>query len=217
MSGPPDDQPGERGQSREPQGRPQGGQPQGGQPQGQPQSGPGGGQPAPAQAGPGIGDVFNRQDTLSEIKLGVASYAVVGVGLGLGILLTGLLSDTTDPGYFVALITFLGTFALPPLVGVVVALRQADTLTGPPENLRLATAGVTGAAGGFVMLLIVSIFAAIGLDTGSGGASLGSAPGIGDIFLPAIFISIAAGVTAAGVVWVLGNLGSNGAAGAPRR
>lgn len=203
---------GQQGGGQPQGGQPQGGQPQGGQPQGQPQGGqPQGGYQqggAAAPTGPSVGDIFSRQDTMAEIKQGVVWFALVGAGVGVAVFLNGILADTTDPGYFVALMVYLGSFAFPPLIGLLVASRQSDTLTAPPENLRYATAGATGAAGGIVFILITTILAVIGLDSGSGGGSgnFFSAPGFGDIILPMILIAIGAAVTAAGFLYVEDNL-----------
>lgn len=246
MSDTPNNNSGDGSQGEQPQGgQPQGGQPAGGQ-GGQPQGGQGGGQPPGGQApggqapggqppqggaqgqpqgqaprgnyqtGPSVTDIFNRQDTQAEIKIGVAIFALVGVGVGLSVFLNGIIADTADPGYVIAAFGYLASFALPPLVSAVVALRQRDTLAEVEQTLRLATAGTTGAAGGFVMVIISTILSIVSLDTGAGASLLGL-PEIGDAILPAILVAIASGVTAAGIVWVMNNLLPNGSGGTSRR
>lgn len=104
MSETPNEEQGDGSQSGQPEGgQPQGvqqqnGQPQGGhgQPQGRqapPQGGQPQGQPAPAQTGPSVGDIFSRPDTMTEIKVGIAVFAMIGAGLGIGVLLIGGIAE----------------------------------------------------------------------------------------------------------------------------
>lgn len=185
-------------QSEDQSGQPPG---QSNQPQGQPPRG------GAAQTGPSVGDIFSRPSTKGEIQIGVAVFALVGVGIGLGVLLSGSLSDM---GVGFATFALLGSLALAPPIAGVLALRQAEELGDEPDNLRYASAGVTAFAGGLVMYIVEFVLALIGLPTVSG-ASTAGAPELGTILLPIIVIAIGAAVTAAGVVWAVDNLGASGA------
>lgn len=186
------------GQGAQPQGQPPAGQaPQGGaQPQGQPPQ-------ANYQTGPSITDIFNRPTTMGEMKTGVAIFAIIGFGLGLGVMLTGSLSTT---GQVFAALALLGSFSLAAPIAGLLALRQADALEDQPDNFKYATAAVTGFAGSLVMYIIVFVFALIGLPSSNGSTISGAAPELGDVFVPIIVIALGAAVTAAGVLWALDNL-----------
>lgn len=109
----------------------------------------------------------------------------------------------------------MSVFAVAPAISALIALRQTGELENTPSKLKLATAAVTGAGGSFVFVFISYIFAILTLETGGSSSFL---PEIGDAFLPMFLIAIGGAVTAAGVVWVIDNLGTPqaGTPGQPR-
>jgi|GEM_PF-2052751 len=191
-------------------GQPQGGQPQGGQPQGAP---PQGGQPAGgyqqgrAPRGESVGDIFSKPSTLEQIKVTVAVFALAGVAVGFaGFITASQLSSgsgqfSTDYGpYAVAAILAVG-----PLLAVPLGLRVIDALaTTVPDQQAFATAAVGALAGNIVMQLIAYVFTLIGSDV------LDDAIEFGDMFIIAIVGGIGAAIAAAGVGYVLLNLGGGG-------
>lgn len=192
MSEQPDDRPpAEDEQSRTEQ------PPQHEQPQGQPPQGggqPPNGQPPvghpPAQQQNGIGEIFNRDDTKSQIQTGVVFFTAIGVGFGLALLLGDAFED--------AALTNASTGpSLAPLVAAIVAFHQREPLADVADNLAYATAAVTTAAGAVVLSLLTWLFAEIILDAN---------PDLGDIFLIWIAAAVGAAVTALIVVAAYRNL-----------
>ena len=173
------------GQSGQAQGSPQQpGQPQGGYQQGQQQ----------VQTGPSIGDIFNRQDTMAEIKYGVVILALLGVGIGIGMFgVTNALTGGAGGGF--AGLSLLSLLALPFVVGVigtmVLAERQNDDLDEVANNLVYATIAVTGFVGTVVAFLIAWILAGLGAGN----------VGFNGIFVPMLLGALGAAVAGAGVVW----------------
>jgi len=145
---------------------------------------------APTSGEPGMADIFNRDDTKDELKIGVVLFSLVGLGLGLGMLLAdifeeGVLTNQTAGIY------------LAPLLAIIVAQRISDVLTDLPDNLALGTAAVTALAGTVVLGLIAWIFNEITFD---------ATFDLGDFLLPLIGMAIGAAVVGAGMVWVNRNL-----------
>lgn len=156
-------------------------------------------QEAAQPSGPGAGDIFSRSDTKSEITVGTAVFALVGVGLGLGALLAEILEEGS-------IFNFIGAYnsglLFAPLLGVYIAQRQNEALSDLADNVALATAAVTGFVGTIVFGLVVWLFGEISFDT---------FPEIGDMLLPVIGLGIGVAVAAAGAVWATRNLADGGA------
>lgn len=203
----------EQSQGGQPQnGQPQGGQPQSGQPQGgQPQSGQpqGGYQPQqPVQTGPKVSDIFSRHDTTERMKIHLVLLSSVGVGLLVGAVLGGFIS------YAQGVTVAQGAFILGPPAAALFAFRDADILSGVPNNLVYATSAVTGAAGTMI-LVIFGMFGGImaaslaGQQTTTIGGQTVTIGQIsfpaGDFFLVGIMVAIGAAVTAVLVVWAKRN------------
>lgn len=196
---------GQPAQGQPPQDQPaQGGaQPQGQAPQGQAQR-------APVNTGPSIGDIFSRNDTLDQIKLGVVMYALVGFGLGLpmfgiGSAFTsgsgGSLSSSIGAG-FAVLGTIAAPFAISSVLALLVGRSIGDELDDVMDNLVFATAGVTTAAGTIVAYFIAIIM--LGLGTGN--------ISFNNLILPIILGAIGSAIIAAGSIWAEENLlGPSGA------
>lgn len=195
------------------QGQPAGGQqpPQGGQ---QPASNAGAqgqgppGQPPQGQyqTGPSIGDIFNRADTKTEIKIGTILFTLVTIGFGV----TGFGAAISSGGGGVGTGSSLGGIAggaasmivllFVPIVALVIGLRQADVLTGVPANLVYANAAATSFLGTLATFVVGLVFFLIG---GAGGA-IGDM--IGAMIGPVIFAGLGAAIVAAGSVWVKLNI-----------
>lgn len=192
MSQQPDQQHGNQGGSTDHQQQPPadgGQQPQGGQQGGQPPGGqpPGGGRPPAGGAqggGPGIGDIFNMDETKDELKSGVALFAAVGVGLGLTMLLGDIFED-------VQIIGIESGVMLAPLLAALVALHQVKPLAHLEDNLVYGTAAITTAIGAIVLGLLTWLFGEIAFDL---------TPDIGDLFL--IWVGAAIGSAVAAVIVV---------------
>ncbi|WP_254861809.1 hypothetical protein [Halovivax gelatinilyticus] len=141
-----------------------------------------------------MGDIFNREDTKNELKIGVVFFALAGLGVGLGVFLAEALeSDFAEMAFYI----LAAGFTLPVLVAIVTAQRQASELSELPDNLVLGTAGVTAIAGTLVMGLLLWLFGEMAFD------NFGD---LGDIILPLVGLGIGAGAAAAGMVWVMRNL-----------
>lgn len=183
-------------------GQPQGGQPQGGQPQGNHQQGgqpPQGQYPQQAyQTGPGMGEIFNRPETKSEMKIGIIIYAAISVGLGItgfGLSLAGGSGPGAGLGFGGAgVLILIGALLLSPLIAAVLGLRVADGLDEQPEKFIYGTVAVIGFVGTLVSFVIGIVFFVIS-SSGPGGASTNI---IGNLILPLIFAAI--GVAIAGVI-----------------
>lgn len=209
---------GTQAQDNQPQsGQAAGGQPvQGQAPQGQPQGGvQPQGQPAQGQApqgnyqtGPTVSDIFSRNDTLDQIKLGVVMYALVGFGIGLGMFAIGN-SLSGGSGFAATLgsgLAVIGTIGVPIAVSAVLALllgrEIGDELSDLQDNLVYATAGVTALAGSIVAFLLSWIM--LGLGTGS--------ITFDGLLVPVILAGIGAAIIAVGTIWTEENfLGPSGA------
>lgn len=197
------------------QGQPQGGQPQGGQPQGQPAQGQApqdGAQPqgqpaqgqaqrAPVNTGPSVSDIFSRNDTLDQIKLGVVMYAIVGFGVGLPMF--GLGSAFTSGGGLSSIsgaFAVLGTIGAPLAVSAALALlvgrNIGEELDDVMDNLVFATAGVTTAAGTIIAYFIAIIMLGLGTGTIS----------FDNLILPIVLGAIGSAIIAAGSIWAEENL-----------
>jgi hypothetical protein len=213
QDGQPSDAQAQGGQPRD--GQPQGGQPAGGQPaSGQPQGGqptqgqvPQSGQPTqggqpqgqsrqPVQTGPAVTDIIDREDTKEQIKIGIATFALLGLGAGIGMMGIGISFDTG----FGSLAT-LGLFALPIALvaptSFLVATKIDSELVDVPDELVYATACTATGVGGFLQYLIAWFLA---------GIALGDIP-LGDLFIPMIMTGLGGAVIAAGVVWMSRNFG----------
>lgn len=214
MSGQPnDDQTDETQGSQSTGGQHQGGQPQGGQPQAaQPQGAqPQGGQPqgaagqyqqgqAAGAATPGVGDILNRADTQHEIKVGIALFAVVGLGMGLNMFLADALGPDNSLGSAVlgvSGVATLGPVMVAPLLSAIVAIRVGDNLPDLPEQPLFATAGLIGFAGTFVVGIITWFFGTITFDNFFE---------VGDLFGPWIGAGIGSAVAAVVVLVALKNI-----------
>ena len=190
MSEQPDDTPPERGEQSHSEQPPQHEQPQQ-HPRGQPPQGgthPPAGRP-PAQQGSGIGDIFNREDTKSQIQSGVVIFVAVGVGLGLTTLLGDILDDIPIVGWNTGP-------TLATIVAVFVAQQQTEALQEIQDNLAYATAAVTAAIGTLVLSLLTWLFAEIADD----GGFVSTNPDLGDVFLVWIGAVIATAIAAVIVV-----------------
>lgn len=191
---PPDGQARDGQSTRNPpqDGRVPGGQP----PQGQQQR-------APVQTGPSVSDIFSRDDTLDQIKLGVAMYALVGVGVGLGMFgigsafsgQSGSLGSALGAAFATA-----GTIGVPISVSAILAMllgrEIGDELSDLDDNMVFATAGVTALAGSIVTFLISWLLLGLGTGTIS----------FGDLILPIILAGLGAAIIAAGTIWIEENL-----------
>lgn len=181
-----------------------GGQAQGGQhghAQGQPQGGYQGQQQV--QTGPSVGDIFSRPDTMSQIKLGVVLFALVGVGAGLALFGVGnsfapsggggggfagaLAGAVLGPAMLVVPIAFSV------VVAVFLGFRQEEALEDTPDNLVYATAAVTSAIGALVAFLISWILGGLGVGNVS----------FNGVFVPMLMTAIGAAVVAAGIIWTV--------------
>ena len=144
----------------------------------------------PTSDEPAMGDIFNREDTKDELKIGVTLFALVGLGIGLGVLLADIFEEGVlgngEAGIYLA-----------PLLAIIIAQRISDGLADLPDNLALGTAATTALAGTIVLGLIAWIFNEITFDV---------TPDLGDFLLPLIGMAIGAAVVGAAMVWVDRNL-----------
>jgi hypothetical protein len=205
---PPNNQP-QGGQP--PNNQPQGGQPPNNQPQGgqppnnQPQGGqyPGGqqqqyrgGRGPPQQAGTGVGDIFNREDTKNQIIQGIVLFAAIGVGLGLIVILSDALADQRAAGWGSGPL-------LAPIVAVLLAQNHTDTLAEIEDSLAYATTAVTVSAGTIVLSLLTWISAEIvsdseGFSNEFVDVSVSTVPDLGDALL--VWVATAIGVAVIGLL-----------------
>lgn len=219
-------QEGEPQQEQPHKGHPQPGQPasdhtRGGQPQarqtqgGQPQAGQPGyqapqGQPPQQsyQPGPTVGEIFERRETMSEIKLGLVVFAAVTLGLGISGFGLSLAAGTAGTGFFGGAGGFIiiGALVLSPLIAATLGLRSARELANQPDNLVLASAAVVGSVGTLVAWFVGIIFFLLS-SSGGGGGGL-----VGELFLPVIVEAIGVGITGALAAWAVLNF-----TGTPRR
>lgn len=155
----------------------QGGQSRRGRPQNQ-----GGG------ASPGVGDIFDREDTKEEVKFGVLFFAVLGVGVGLGALLLDILDEPPGLSFFASVV-----WVILPVLGAIVGLRISEQLGDIPNNLAYATAAVAGFVGTVVFGLITWLFGEIVYEVWAG---------IGDLISVWVAFGIATAVVAAAAIAV---------------
>ena len=207
------DQPGDDGYGGQnsgggqpPNNQPQGGQPQGGQYPGGQQQQYRGGRGPPQQAGTGVGDIFNREDTKDQIKQGIVLFAAIGVGLGLIIILGDALADQRIAGWSSGPL-------LASLITVLVAQNHTDALAGVEDSLAYATPAVTAAAGTLVISVLTWLSAEIVSEdttsTGFGEIEVSSPlapPDIGDAFLAWVVAAIGVAVIAVIIVFADRNL-----------
>lgn len=197
------------------QGGAQGGQPQGGGgAAGQPQGGQaaGGSQQGAYQRGPSVTDIFSIKDTMDELKLGVAVFAAVGIGVAIAAILTPLIQGAA--GLSTTLVLVMGSLALGPGLGAIIALRQEGELEDQPNNLVYANTAVTAAAGTAVMAVIGGLGATVGGSIASpsfGGGGVGGGVGaggggLGAVLIPLIVVAIGAAITAIVTVWAIRSL-----------
>lgn len=149
--------------------------------------------PVPQNAGPSMGDIFNRTDTKNEIKIGVVFFALVGLGLGLGAFVAQALESDFER---MAMELLMVGLILPSLVAVLIAQRQSSELGDLPDNLAFGTAGVTALAGTLVLGLLIWLFGEMIADFGD----------LGDILLPLVGLGIGAAAVSVGMIWVMRNL-----------
>ena len=145
----------------------------------------------PTESEPGIAEIFNRDDTKDEMKVGVVLFSLVGVGLGLGV----LLADIFEDGAF-TLTLGLGIM-LAPLIGVLIGQRVSAELSDLDDTMTFGTAGTAAFGGTLVFGLVLWLFNEIVTDT---------AADLGDILLPIIGIAIGTAIAAVATVWVSRNL-----------
>ena len=161
------------------------------QSQGQPEDLP---QEVPEQSqNPGMGDIFNREDTKGELKAGVALFAITGLGIGLGLFLIDILDDdvlfAVSGGIMVT-----APLMLAPVLASLVAIRANDALDELPDNLVFGTAAISALVGTLVMGLLVWLFVEIAFD---------GTPDIGDVFMGWLGAGIGAAIAAVALVAVL--------------
>jgi hypothetical protein len=198
----------DRGNDRGGPNRSGAGPPEDGPPEGGPTRDDEAGHP-PRQAydtGPGVGDIFSRPDTKEALKLGVVLYAAVGVGVAVAGILAPLVGGAG--GSFVGGIVLLGSLALGPGIGGLLAIRQDENLDDIATTLVYANAATTAAIGTFVLGVIGGLGVTIGsnlagpsLGGGTGGGM--SVGGLAQVFVHLIVVAIGAAVTGALLVWVL--------------
>lgn len=205
----------QHGQPREGQpqpGQPSGDQTRGGQPQarqtqgGQPQAGQTGYQPPQGQppqqgyqTGPTVGEIFERRETMSEIKLGLVIFAAVTLGLGISGFGLSLAAGSAGTGFFGGAGGFIiiGALVLSPLIAAVLGIRFAGELVDQPDNLILASAAVVGSVGTLVAWFVGIIFFLLSSSAGGGGGF------VGELFLPVIVEAIGVGITGALAAWAV--------------
>jgi hypothetical protein len=112
---------------------------------------------------------------MSEIKVGVVTFAAIGAGVGVASLLTGLLMGMG--GLFVVGILVLASLGVAPGLAAILALRQVDRLDETEDRFLFANAAVTGLVGTLVLGVIAGLFGTIASSLvspgGAGGASTG--------------------------------------------
>lgn len=135
---------------------------------------------------PGVGELFNREDTKDELKSGIALFASIAVGLGLGAFLVDILNEPLSRGFFASIV-----WAVVPVLGAVVGLRISEELADLPDNLAYGTAAVTGIVGTVVFGLVTWLFGELIYEVWAG---------IGDLVELWIGFGIAAAVVAAAAV-----------------
>lgn len=157
------------------------------------------------QQGPGLGDVFNRPETVTELKVGLLAYAAIAVGLGIGAF--GLTTAGGGAGMmaasFVVLLTMLSPFILGAAIAGVLGLRQARVLEDQPDNLLLGTAAATGFGGTIVMFVVGFVFSMLAAGGGGGG---GGGNAIGQLIVPLLMVCIGAAIAGAGCAWASRNI-----------
>lgn len=193
--GQPQGQPG--GQSRPGgQGQRGGGSQQGGQqgPGGPPDRRQGGQQQPPAEpgqqppGGPSVADRLREPVIAGQIKTAVATFAVVGLGLGLSALFTmGLIGTTSTVSTIAVTVVVLSG----PLLAVVFGLRMDDVLATEADA---GTTAAAGAVGGGVGFLLMGFLANILVLVGSGGSLE-----FGEAIVPVFVAAIPAAIVAAAV------------------
>lgn len=143
-----------------------------------------------------MGEIFNRPETKSEMKIGIIIYAAISVGLGITGFGLSLAGGGGAAGTFggAGLVILLGALLLSPLIAAVLGLRVADGLDEQPDNFIYGTVAVIGFVGTIVSFVIGIVFFVIS-SSGPGGASTNV---IGNLILPLLLAAI--GVAIAGVI-----------------
>jgi len=181
------------GQGSQPQGGPSGGGPRGsarGQGAG-PGAQPGGqyqGTRQPVQRRPTLGDIFSMPETMDQLKVGVATYLAIGVGLFLAAVLAALVNAGVT-GSVVS-----GSLGLAPVVAALLALRQREHITEATAEQRHATGGVTAAVGTLAMGILAGLGGTIANSLASPFSAV--ALGLGDLVVPLFVVTVAAAATA---------------------
>ena len=217
MSNSPDDQPGQGQGAGQHGGQPQGGQPAGGQPAGgqpaggQPQGQYQGGQAQAGgyQTGPGMGDIFSIPETKNEIKIGVVLNVLLSAGFAFAALGASTLPFGGAAGVGATGVGISGAMAIAPVVAVLLAIRHVDQLDDQPDNILMGTTGVTGFAGGLLLMFLSFIFSFLI----AGGGGLGQV--LVDFLIMQIIAAIGVAIVAVGTVWIVQNFvpGPSGGAG----
>ncbi|MEF8813399.1 MAG: hypothetical protein V5A55_06230 [Halovenus sp.] len=138
------------------------------------------------EAAPGVGEILNREDTKDELKFGVALFAILAVGLGLGAFLVDILDEPLGRGFFASI-----SWVIVPVLGAVVGLRISEQLADLPDNLAYATAAVAGIVGTVVFGIVTWLFGEIIYEVWAS---------IGDLIELWIAFGIAAAVVAAAAI-----------------
>jgi hypothetical protein len=139
------------------------------------------------------------------MKVGLAMFAVIGLGIGLNILLVDSLGpDTTASqaaafagGLGVAGVAVTAPVMIAPLLSGIVSIRVADNLPDLPDQPLYATVGLIGFAGTFVIGILTWLFSTITFDGFSS---------VGDLFGPWLGAGVGSAVAAVVVLVALDNI-----------
>lgn len=165
------------------------------QSQGQPQEVPQ--QEQEGQTGPGMGDIFNREDTKRELKAGVALFAITGLGIGLGLFLIDILDEDVLVFGVSGGIMVNAPLMLGPVLAGLVAIRSDEELVELPDNLVFGTVGISALVGTLVMGILVWLFIEIAFD---------GTPDLGDVFMGWLGAGIAAAIAGVALLAALRKL-----------
>lgn len=178
---------------------PGGQQPNGGQPHQTPPSPPQGHRSAQTYQGPTIGDIFNRVDTMGQIKFGILVFATVSLGLGIaGLGLSATSSSAQIATTMGGAMTILGAFFLSPLIGAITSYWATTNLSGIPNNLVYGTAATIGFAGTVVSWLIAFLTFSMMSNSASGA---GGGANFGDLFIGVFFEAIGVAIVGYIIAW----------------